>query len=290
MPARFLLAYLLLATFWAGGTLGEIDLGGSSVDVSSLDAPTLFGAVAELTHVELLRHWPGALVRATNALVGPDTDDRHHRGYALASLVGAVLVPLALSRLLGARTLSDVGLRRPSAASLPILGVAIAFAAPLSLGMAFTPVFREALAMRLAGSPWYLAAVVVGGGAEHVFFHGVLLAWLHPSGRFPVSPQLGAPLVLPGARLGAGRASWRDALASLAIPRDCVLPCVLSAPLFFAIHAGTTGSELVLSVPAGVVFAWLAYRTNGAIVPALVHLAVSVVAALVVGLVVLLHG
>lgn len=287
VAGRFLLAYVLLATFWAGGALPSAAGSASTLDLSWLDAPSLFGALADLTHVDVLRHWPGALMRLTNALLGPDDDGRFHRSYALASLVGAILVPLALSALLGARSAADVGLRRPSAAATPILGLAIAAALPLSLGMAFTPVFRAGLAARLEGSPWYLLAVVVGGGGEHVFFHGVLLAWLHPTGRFPSSPRLGAPLVWPGKRTETGRATWRDALRSLAIPRDCVLPCALSAPLFFAIHAGTTGSELVLSLPAGVVFAWLAYRTNGAAVPALVHLSVSLVAALVVGLVAL---
>lgn len=280
---RFLLAYALLASFWAGGPLGEValPLGGGAVDLSALDAPSIFGALADLTRLDVLRHWPGALFRLTDALLGADADGQHHRSYALASLIGAVLVPLALGWLFGARTPSELGLRRPSAAAWPLLGLAIAASLPLSLAMALDPAFGAALAARAAGSPWYLVAVVVGGGAEHVLFHGVLLAWLHPSGRFPVAPELEAPLVLPGGRLDGRRASLRDGLASLRIPHSCVWPCLLGAPLFFAIHAHTSDAELWLSLPAGVLFAWLAYRTGGPALPALVHLCVSLVAALV---------
>jgi hypothetical protein len=71
-------------------------------------------------------------------------------------------------------------------------------------------------------------------------------------------------------------------IVSLRIPRSCLGPCLLSAPLFFAIHAGTSDGELWLAGPAGVLFAWLAYRTGGPTLPALLHLSVSVVAALVV--------
>jgi hypothetical protein len=257
---RFALAYVLLATFWGGGALGMIaaPLGEGMVDASAFDAPSLCDALVE-------------------------ADGGRHRSYALASLLGGVVVPLALARPLGARSLAELGLRRPGAAAWPILGVTVLASLPLALAMARAPVFRDALAMRLAGSPWYLVAVLAGGLAEHVFFHGVLLAWLHPSGRFPDAPALRAPLVLPGLRRPeGGRAGLGEALRSLAIPRDCIGPCVLSAPLFFAAHAQTTDAELWLSPAAGAGMAWLACRTGGWALPALAHLAVSLVAALAV--------
>lgn len=280
--ARALLAYALLATFWAGGALGEVGLGSARVDLGWLDAPSLFGALADTLHFGPLRAWPGALFRLTDGLMGPDDDGQFHRSYALASLIGAVLAPLALGWLFGARTPAALGLRRPSAAAWPILALACAASVPLSLAMAMTPTFQDALAARVAGSPYYLLAVAVGGGAEHVFFHGVLLAWLHPSGRFPDAPELAAPLLLPLLRRGGRRTTLREALASLAIPRACIPACLLSAPLFFAIHAGASDGELLLSLPAGVIFAWLAYRTGGFALPGILHVGVSLVAALVV--------
>jgi|GEM_PF-6376415 len=282
---RFALAYVLLATFWGGGALGMIaaPLGDGMVDASAFDAPSLFDALARASGLGALRAWPGLLFRASDWLAPVEADGGRHRSYALASLLGGVVVPLALARPLGARSLAELGLRRPGAAAWPILGVTVLASLPLALAMARAPVFRDALAMRLAGSPWYLVAVLAGGLAEHVFFHGVLLAWLHPSGRFPDAPALRAPLVLPGLRRPeGGRAGLGEALRSLAIPRDCIGPCLLSAPLFFAAHAQTTDAELWLSPAAGAGMAWLACRTGGWALPALAHLAVSLVAALAV--------
>lgn len=281
--ARALVAYALLATFWAGGALGEVRL--VHIDLGWLDAPSIFGALADLVGFDALRGWPGSLFRLTDGLLGPDEDGQFHRSYALASLIGAVLAPLALGWLFGARTPAALGLRRPSAAAWPILALACAASVPLSIGMAMTTTFQDALATRVAGSPYYLLAIVVGGGAEHVFFHGVLLAWLHPSGRFPQSPELAAPLVLPFRPRDGGRTTLRDTIGSLRIPSHCLPACLLSAPLFFAIHAGASDGELLLSLPAGVIFAWLAYRTGGFALPGILHVGVSLVAAIVVLLV-----
>jgi hypothetical protein len=282
---RFALAYVLLAAFWASASLGvlPLPLGVGVIDLSALDAPSAFDALADASGLDALRAWPGLLVRLCERMIGSADEGARYRSYALASLLGGVVVPLALARLLGARSLADLGLGRPGATAWPVLGLLVVASLPLSVVMAHAPVFREALAARLAGSPWYGLAVVVGGLAEHVFFHGVLLAWLHPSGRFPDAAALRSPLVLPGRRLPhGGRAGLAASLRSLALPWDCLAPCVLSAPLFFAVHAGTTDAELWLSPAAGALLAWLAYRTGGWALPALAHLAVSLVAALVV--------
>ena len=131
-------------------------------------------------------------------------------------------------------------------------------------------------------SAWFALAVPIGGLTEHFFFPGVLLAWLHPSGAFPDADVLARRLVWPGRLLENGeRAGTRAALASLAIPRSCIAPCLLSAPLFWAVHVGKPDAELWLSLPAGAFFAWLAYRTNGFVVPLLVHLAIPTAAVLV---------
>lgn len=259
----------------------------AGIDARAFDAPHLFDALSRLTHVAPLAQYPFALFALSDHLVsalGFDGEARAHLSYALGSVLGGVLVPLACLALIGPRRASDIGLRAPSRGLLPILGVALTALAPLSLVMALHPAFRAELDARLSGSPTFLLAVLFGGLAEHFFFHGVLLAWLHPSGRFPDDPMLSAPIVLPFARLGDRRATLRDALASLRIPRSCVLPCLLSAPLFFAIHIGKPSPELWLSVLAGPVLAWLAYRTNGLVAPLVVHLAASLGAALLVGL------
>jgi hypothetical protein len=197
------------------------------------------------------------------------------RDYVVVSVLGAVVLPLLVTRSLGPITFDALGIRRPRS-SLALLAVSYLAALPLALAMAMHPAFRAGVGDALARSWWFGIAVPVGTAAEHFFFHGVLLAWLHPSGAFPSSDELSAPFVWPGLRLENVRAS----IASLAIPRSCVVPCLLSAPLFFAIHVGKPDAELWLSLPAGVVFAWLAYRTNGFVVPLVLHLSVPATAAL----------
>lgn len=283
VAARFVLAGLLLASFWAGGPMRPTAFALLG-DGTWLDAPHFFEALARISGIDALRAWPGALFTLARLLVPGDGEAREHLVYAIGSVLGGIAIPLCLLALIGPRNASDIGLRRPSRELVPLLGVALAALVPLSLAMALHPAFRAELDARLAGSPTFLVAVLFGGVAEHFFFHGVLLAWLHPSGRFPDGPQFTAPIVWPLRRIEGRRASLRDVLRSLRIPTSCIAPCLLSAPLFFAIHIGKPDAELWLSVLAGPVLAWLAYRTNGLVAPLIVHLAASLVAALLVGM------
>lgn len=248
IAGKLALAYLLLSTFWA--------------DHAGLVAP------------------PGPLWLVAHRVLGPPL---YWRDYVFVSVVGGVLLPLVLTRWIGPRTLDALGVRAPRRSALLLAALVFAGAAPLMLAMALTPEFRAGVHEALGRSAWFAVAVPVGSGAEHFFFHGVLLAWLHPSGAFPPARELLRPFVWPGKRLATGRsAGIREAIASLAIPRSCLAPCLLSAPLFVAIHVGKPDAELWLSLPAGIVFAWLAYRTNGFAVPWIVHMSLPATAALAV--------
>lgn len=284
VAARFVLSYLLLVGFWAGGAMSPtafawIDPEGTWSPF--LGAPRLFGTLASATGIEAIGVWPGALFSLASWLlpIVTDAEGQAHLAYALASLLGAVLVPLALCAAMGMRRAEDLGLRRPPNELWPLLGLALLALTPIVLGLALHPAFTSALDARLNGSPYFAVAVVVGASAEHFFFHGVLLAWLHPTGRFV---EVRAPLLWPGRAVESGRANVRQALASLAIPRTALWPCLLSAPLFFAIHIGKPDEELWLSLIAGPVLAWLAFRTGGLIAPLVVHLSASLLAALIV--------
>lgn len=284
---RFTVAALLLTTFWGGAPMRPTAFAWLGV-VLPLDAPRLFRKLSEGSGWPWLRAWPGSLFTLARTLLDVHDEAGEHRAYALASLVGAVVLPLGLTLLLGPRSMRALGLRRPNREILTLIGAALLALVPLSLAMSLHPTFQSALEARLSGSAWFFFAAIVGTAAEHFFFHGVLLAWLHPSGRFPESPLLGAPLMWPGRRLDGSidgrRASLADALRSLAIPADCLWPCLLSGPLFFLIHVGKPDAELWLSALAGPILAWLAYRTNGLLAPLIIHLAASVLGGLFVAL------
>jgi hypothetical protein len=247
IAAKCALAYLLLSTFWA----------------DEVGVEPVRGALWDAAH---------------GALGAPD----YWRDYVLVSVVGGVLLPLVLTRTIGPRTLDALGVRAPSRAALAVLAALYVALLPLVGVMSLHPAFRAGLDEALHRSRWFALAVPVGMGAEHFFFHGVLLAWLHPSGAFPPASELDRPLIWPGERLEDGtRASVAASIASLAIPRSCLVPCLLSGPLFWAIHVGKPDPELWLSLPAGVIFAWLAYRTNGFVVPLVLHASLPATAALI---------
>ncbi len=272
---RFVLAYVLLTTFWASSPMAETALSilGGPRTGAWLSASALLGWVG-------LDPLVGALWALARWALGPGD---YWRDYVFVSVVGAMLVPLVLARAIGPDTLDALGLRRPGRPALGLALTALLVSLPLSAAIALHPEFRLGVAEALGRSPWFLVAVPVGGAAEHFFFHGVLLAWLHPSGAFPPAHELVRPFVWPGKlQEGGVRAGVAASLASLAVPRSCLAPCLLSVPLFWAIHVGKPDAELWLSLPAGGIFAWLAYRTNGFVVPLLVHLSVPLAAALLV--------
>jgi len=284
VAARFVLAYLLLVGFWAGGAMSPTAL--SWVDPEGawsawLGAPALFDALAVATGIDVITVWPGALFSFARAVLPQmaDPESRDHLVYALGSLLGGVALPLLFCAAFGMRRAVDLGLRRPPRELWPLLAIALFALTPIAIGLALHPAFTSALEERLDGPPTFALVVLVGAVAEHFFFHGVLLAWLHPSQRFV---DVSAELLWPGRPIEGGRANVRQALASLAIPRTALLPCLLSGPLFFAIHIGKPDEELWLSLLAGPVLAWLAFRTGGLIAPLVVHLCASLLAALIV--------
>lgn len=282
VAARLFLAYLLLVGFWAGGAMTPTAL--SWIDPEEawspwLGAPAIFSGLASATGIEAFERWPGALFSLAQVVLRPLEDPEGHLVYALGSVLGGVVIPLGLCAAFGMRRAEDIGLRRPPRELWPLLLLALLALSPIALGLALHPAFTSALDARLSGSPTFALAVLAGACAEHFFFHGVLLAWLHPNLRFVA---MSAPLRWPGQRIEGRRANLRDMLASLAIPRSAVLPCLLSAPLFFAIHIGKADEELWLSLLAGPVLAWLAFRTGGLIAPLVVHLAASIFGAVVV--------
>ncbi len=61
----------------------------------------------------------------------------------------------------------------------------------------------------------------------------------------------------------------------IGLPRSCVFAVLGSACLFALVHVGKNPHELILSVPGGVILAYLAYRTNSFLTPFVLHIATA---------------
>jgi membrane protease YdiL (CAAX protease family) len=61
----------------------------------------------------------------------------------------------------------------------------------------------------------------------------------------------------------------------IGLQSGCVPAVLASAALFALVHVGKDWRELLLSVPGGIVLAYMAYRTNTWLVPFVLHLATA---------------
>lgn len=211
--------------------------------------------------------------------------DRTWKIIALNWVMGLLILPLFATLLIGPRRPFDLGVRWPDRTGWIVAGVAILVAMPLVIGIALTPDFVAAYQQQSELSYWsaYYALIVMG--PEHFLFQGLVLAWFHPSRKFPQmsGDALGTPLVWPWPRStsldeptpDADTPSgwrWGAFIRSLWIGWDCIPAVVLSGLLFFLVHWGKPPAELWLSLPGGCALAWIAVRLGSFVIPFLIHL------------------
>ncbi len=196
------------------------------------------------------------------------------------AIVGLIL-PWIVMAIMGRGRFYDLGLRAPNRLGWRLVILAWVLAAPLVIWMAGSPTFGPYYRNQLhSGSFVFLtcyASIII---SEHFFFHGVLLAIFRHGKRWPAAPVhvragnrphltllrffgLAQPV---GQSKGIGRFSrW------LGLRAGCLLPIVLSGVLFWMAHLTKDPRELMLSLPGGIALAFLAYRSNSALVPFLTH-------------------
>jgi hypothetical protein len=206
----------------------------------------------------------------------------------LIYLLGVMGIVPALVVLLLRRGPRSMGLRWPNRVGWRwlILGYAVAF--PLVVVMArskeFYPYYESHMrAGGLVFFSYYLCNFVM----EHWTFHGVLLGVTRVGRRWPeVDPGVLTARSWIGrfaqwlgvAQPTDGAAGLRWITRWLGLPDRCVVPIVVSGLLFGLVHLGKAPMELLFSFPGGVALACLAYRSNGWIVPLLLHVSTATTA------------
>ncbi len=197
--------------------------------------------------------------------------------YAIVGLI----VPWIAMAIMGRGRLYDLGLRAPSRLGWRLVILAYVLAAPLVIWMAKIPAFGPYYLNQLdSGSFVFLTCYASIMISEHFLFHGVLLAILRHGRRWPAAPvhvrganrshlallRLFGFAQPVGQSKGIGRLSrW------LGLRTGCLLPIVLSGVLFWMAHLTKDPRELMLSLPGGMALAFLAYRSNSALVPFVIH-------------------
>ncbi|MFQ5414220.1 MAG: CPBP family intramembrane glutamic endopeptidase, partial [Phycisphaerae bacterium] len=204
-------------------------------------------------------------------------------------LVAGVLPWVAMA-CLGRGRPSDIGLRMPNRYGWRILLVAYVASLPVVSWMVDSPDFAPYYLGHLRrGRTAFLTFYAVNMLAEHVLFHGVLLAALRRTGRWPVHVPMhvgpGRPLgrtlqwiglAQPVDRAGATMSSlWSRGRRWIGLPDGCVAAVLLSGVLFAWMHVGKDLREAALSLPGGIAMAYVAYRTNSVLVPLLLHAATA---------------
>lgn len=199
-------------------------------------------------------------------------------------LVGIVF-PWTIMLVLRRGRAGDVGLRIPNRLAWRVVAVGFLLSLPSLLWMSRGPTFAAYYRPQLArtGMGVFLGYYLANLASEHFFFHGVLLGWGRRAHRWPA-----APAVVEDAR--GFRRLWQwfgmaqpteDAtgltvvMRWLGLPSGCVFALFLSATLFGLIHVGKDVREAILSFPGGLALAYVAYRTNCALTPLLLHAATA---------------
>ncbi len=229
--------------------------------------------------------WIHAAVRGGLGMLGAASPSAELRGGAYLIVVSAV-VPWLLMALAGRGRPVDLGFRRPNRIGWRIVVIGFVLALPLLLWMVRSPRFAVYYLPHLdrAGTWVFIVYYVVNMSGEHFFFHGVLLAVCRRGHRWPVPAPIATNAVSSPGRVlqWLGLAQPLDGARGIervtrwiGLPGGCV-PAVCTSGLLFAfIHVGKDPRELALSLPGGIVLAYVAYWTNSWLIPFILHLATA---------------
>ncbi len=225
------------------------------------------------------------IVQAIEAMTGWEPTGRWT--WAVVSLVLGAALPWLIMALIGRGRPRDIGLRWPNRVGYRLVIVGYLASLPFLVWMAWSPKVQAFYQRELAIEPWtrlYGPHVIVLF-AEHLMFHGILLAALRPGRRWPVvptpvpaeGPALRRVLRWLGLAQPTGDARGLVWLTRwIGLPDACVWAMVLQTALFGLVHAGKPPAELAMSFPGGLAMAYVAYRCNGWLVPLVLHTATAV--------------
>ena len=224
-------------------------------------------------------------LRAGLGMLGAASASAELRGGAYIIVVSVVIPWLILTLARRGRPV-DVGFRRPNRVGWRVVVIGFALALPLLLWMVQGPRFPAYYLPRLdrAGTWVFILYYVVNMSGEHFFFHGVLLAACRGGHRWPAPAPIAtnAPSGPRRALQWLGLAQPIDGAHGVArvtrwigLPGGCVPAVCTSGALFALIHVGKDPRELALSLPGGIVLAYVAYRTNSWLIPFVLHLATA---------------
>jgi len=200
-------------------------------------------------------------------------------------VLSGIVVPWILLTLVGRGRPGDIGLRRPNAIAWRMLAIGVIGSMPLLFWMVRSASFAEYYRPHLRqGAAAFLTYYAVNMMSEHFLFHGVMLAALRRGTGWPspakVSDEPARGWVRPLRWIGLAQPTTdergtRRITAWLGLPAGCVCAVIVSGLLFGAAHIGKDGREFLLSFPGGMASAYIAYRTNSALVPFLLHAATA---------------
>ncbi len=242
----------------------------------------LLPEVLEGPHRALRRSVQGTLVSGAKALLGPAVSPRWQ--WALVGGVMALGLPWLVMLCLRRGRPRDLGLRLPNRIGWRWLIAGYLASLPLLFVLALSPQTQayyrgEIASMSFAAvlAPYLLVLI-----AEHFFFHGVLLAVLRPTRRWPTvappAPTDGPPLRRILRWLGLAQPTHNaNGLARLTrwigLPHACLGALLLQTFLFGLIHVGKSTAEFAMSLPGGLALGYVAYRCNSWLVPMVLHAA-----------------
>jgi len=212
--------------------------------------------------------------------------------------LAAGVVPLLVARLVWRASWTDLGCRRPNPIGWRLLVVgfvaSLPFLAFMALGEGMTAYYVPT--MQRAGAVAFLSFYAVNMLTEHFLCHGVLLAafradrrWPPPPTATPIAhgPRWKRLLLFFGISIHSARVEQSFVTNWLQLQSGCGFAMAASAALFALIHVGKDWREAVLSLPGGLVLAFMAYRGNSWLIPFLLH---TLTAATTLGLMILLSA
>lgn len=206
--------------------------------------------------------------------------------HGLYLVITCCLMPWLIMALLRRGRPRDLGCRSPNRYGWRLLVVAYLASIPFLVWMKGGSKFADPYLLQLDrfGGFAFCLYYAINILTEHFLLQGVVLAAFRKGGRWPAPQEENLPtgsgfrralqwagLVQPtGGAYGLPRLT-----RSIGLPDGCLIAILGSAALFGLVHVGKDWRELVLSVPGGLVLAYLAYRTNTWLTPFVLHLATA---------------